>query len=104
MLLTDSVVEDQQDLLPAMEFAAKIRKPVLVIAPDFRADALTSMVVNHLNGKVQMCAIKTPMVDQKGTMSVLEDIAAYTGATVVSQQLGMTMGRLDPVRFVGKVS
>ncbi len=46
-----------------MEFAAKIRKPVIVVAPDFKADALTSMVVNHLNGKVSLCAVKTPIVD-----------------------------------------
>jgi chaperonin GroEL (HSP60 family) len=47
-----------------MEFAAKIRKPVVIIAPDFKADALTSMVVNHLNGKVILCAVKTPLIDQ----------------------------------------
>lgn len=46
-----------------MEFAAKLRKPVVVVAPDFKADALTSMVVNHLNGKVKMCAVKTPITD-----------------------------------------
>ncbi len=47
-----------------MEFSAKIRKPVVIIAPDFKADALTSMVVNHLNGKVILCAVKTPLIDQ----------------------------------------
>jgi chaperonin GroEL (HSP60 family) len=67
-----------------MEFAAKLRKPVVVVAPDFKADALTSMVVNHLNGKVKMCAVKTPITDQSGVLSVLHDIAAYTGGTVVS--------------------
>jgi chaperonin GroEL (HSP60 family) len=46
-----------------MEFAAKVRKAVVVVAPDFRADALTSMVINHLNGKCTLCAVKTPMVD-----------------------------------------
>ena len=46
-----------------MEFAAKIRKPIIIVAPDFKADALTSMVVNHLNGKIKICAVKTPMVD-----------------------------------------
>jgi hypothetical protein len=34
----------------------------------------------------------------------LEDIAAYTGATIVSQQLGMRLDRVDPVRVVGKVN
>jgi chaperonin GroEL (HSP60 family) len=49
--------------MQVLEFAAKIRRLVIVIAPDFKADALTGMVVNHLNGKVQMCAIKLPIID-----------------------------------------
>ena len=86
-----------------MEFAAKIRKPLIVVAPDVKAEALTHMVVNHLNGKVKMCAVKKPMIDQEGHMSVLEDIAAYTGATIVSEQLGMKLRATDPVAVVGKV-
>lgn len=46
-----------------MEFAAKVRRLVIVVAQDFKADALTGMVVNHLNGKVQMCAVKLPLID-----------------------------------------
>ena len=46
-----------------MEFAAKVRRLVIVVAQDFKADALTGMVVNHLNGKVQMCAVKLPLIN-----------------------------------------
>lgn len=38
--------------MPVLEFASKIKRLVVVIASDFKADALTGMVVNHLNGKV----------------------------------------------------
>jgi hypothetical protein len=38
--------------MPVLEFASKIKQLVVVIAQDFKADALTGMVVNHLNGKV----------------------------------------------------
>jgi hypothetical protein len=38
--------------MPVLEFASKIKRLVVVIAPDFKADALTGMVVNHLNSKV----------------------------------------------------
>jgi len=37
-------------------------------------------------------------------MSVLYDIAAYTGATVVSKDMGMSPHTVDPVRVVGKVT
>ena len=36
-------------------------------------------------------------------MSILLDIAAYTGATVVSRDQGMSLQTVDPVRVLGKV-
>jgi chaperonin GroEL len=74
-----------------------------LVAPDFGSDALTSLVVNHLKNKIQVCAIKTPLIDQEGLMSVLHDLAAYTGATVVSKDMGMHPATVDPVRVVGRV-
>ena len=76
---------------------------MVLVAPDFGSDALTSLVVNHLKNKIQVCAIKTPLIDQEGLMSVLHDLAAYTGATVVSKDMGMNPATVDPVRVVGKV-
>jgi len=46
-----------------LEFAAKVSWLVVLIAPDFKADALTGMVVNHLQGKVKVCAVKLPIID-----------------------------------------
>jgi chaperonin GroEL len=103
-LLCDFVIESQAEMLPIMEFAGKLRKPVVVVAPDFRADALTGMVVNHLQNKVRMCAVKTPMTDQKGPLSILHDLAAYTGATIVSKDLGMRLEHTAPAQVLGKAS
>ena len=46
MFLTDQTVESQSDLVRILEFAHKTRKPVLIVAPEFKADALTALVVN----------------------------------------------------------
>jgi chaperonin GroEL (HSP60 family) len=48
--------------------------------------------------------VKTPLIDQDGLLSVLYDLAAYTGATVVSRDMGMNPATIDPVSVVGKVS
>lgn len=53
---------------------------------------------------MKVCAIRTPLIDQDGMMSCLYDVAAYTGATVVSRDLGMRVENTDPVHVVGKVS
>ena len=74
---TDMVVETQQDLLTVMDFGRKLRKPIAIIAPDFKSEALTSLVVNHLKATVKVVAIKTPMTE--AALPLLEDIASYSG-------------------------
>ncbi len=44
-----------------LEFGFKVRKPILIVAPDFKPEALTSLVVNHLQHKVRVVAVKTPL-------------------------------------------
>ena len=48
-------------MLRVMDFAKKLRKPIAIVAPDFKSEALTSLVVNHLKGVVKVVAIKTPV-------------------------------------------
>ena len=90
LLLTDMAIESQQDLLRFMEFAQKTRKPVVIIAPDFNSEALTSMVVNNLKGVAELVAIKTPIESED--MPILEDIACFSGGRVVSMGLGERVG------------
>jgi chaperonin GroEL (HSP60 family) len=59
--LVDYAPESEGDLKRILEFAAKLQKPMLLIAPDFKPDALTALVVNHLQNKVRVVAVKTPM-------------------------------------------
>ena len=99
---TDMVVETQQDLLTVMDFGRKLRKPIAIIAPDFKSEALTSLVVNHLKSTLKVVAIKTPMTE--AALPLLEDIACYSGGQVVTQAMGVRLGRIDPVAHLGKVS
>ena len=84
-----------------MDFARKVRKPVAIIAPDFKSEALTSLVVNHLKNVVKVVAIKTPVSEL--ALPLLEDIASFSGGEVVTQAMGQRLGSVDPIRYVGKV-
>ena len=84
-----------------MDFARKVRKPVAIIAPDFKSEALTSLVVNHLKNVVKVVAIKTPVGQQ--SLPLLEDIASFSDGIVVSQAMGLRLGSIDPIRYLGKV-
>ena len=65
-----------------MEFAKKVRKPVIIFAPDFNSEALTAMVVNNLKGVAELIAVKTPV--GADDLQILEDMAAFSGGQVVS--------------------
>lgn len=47
-MLADHPPESESDLRRIMEFGAKLQKPLVLIAPDFKPEALTSLVLNHL--------------------------------------------------------
>ena len=83
---TDMVVETQQDLISVMDFGRKLRKPVAIVAPDFKSEALTSLVVNHLKSVLKVVAIKTPV--GMTPLPLLEDIASFSGGQVVTQAMG----------------
>ena len=68
-------------MLRVLDFACKVRKPVAIIAPDFKSEALTALVVN-LKNIVQVVAIKTPIGQE--ALPLLEDIASFAGGAVVS--------------------
>ena len=82
VFLTDMVVETQQDLIKVMDFARKLQKPIAIVAPDFKSEALTSLVVNHLKSVVKVVAIKTPV--GRDCLPLLEDIASFSGGSVVT--------------------
>ena len=60
-----------------MEFGKKLRKPIAIVAPDFKSEVLTNLVVNHLKSVLKVVAIKTPMGEEP--LPLLEDVAAFSG-------------------------
>ena len=75
---------------------------MLIIAHDFDPDSLTTLVVNKLQQGLRVCAIKAPMLNPT---DYLEDVAAFTGSTLLSPETGYTrLDRADPVYVMGKAS
>ncbi|OHA65991.1 MAG: chaperonin GroL [Candidatus Wildermuthbacteria bacterium RIFCSPHIGHO2_01_FULL_49_22b] len=94
ILVTDKKITSLQEILPVLEAVAKTgKKDVVIIADDLEGDALATLVVNKLRGIFSALAVKAPgFGDRKKEM--LEDIAAVTGAQVISEELGL---KLDSV-------
>lgn len=81
VLLSEKKISNVQDIVPALELANKIRKPLVVIAEDVDGEALTTLVLNRLKVGLQVVAVKAPGFGDN-RKNTLRDMAIATGGTV----------------------
>lgn len=95
ILVTDKKISSVQEFLPMLEKLAQAgKKDVVLIADEVEGEALSILVLNKLKGVFNTVAIKAPAFGDR-RKEILEDIAILTGATVISDDRGMTFENVD---------
>ncbi len=90
ILITDKKISSVQEFLPMLEKLAQAgKKDVVLIADEVEGEALSILVLNKLKGVFNTVAVKAPAFGDR-RKEILADIAMLTGATVVSEDQGMT--------------
>lgn len=102
VLIMENKISDIQALAKVLEYAVGKQRPILMICEDVESEALALLIINRLKANLKVVAVKAPgFGDNRKNM--LHDIAMSTGATVLSEEIGLTLQNAEPENILGMV-
>src|SRR5438874_5355104 len=99
ILITEKKVSAMADLIPLLEQVVRTGKPIVIVAEEIEGEALATLVVNKLQGRLKVAAVKAPGFGDR-RKEMLQDIAVLTGGKVISEELGIKLEKAE-VTMVG---
>jgi len=95
IFITDKKLRYTQEIIPILELAHANSRPLLIIADDIEGQVLQTLAINKISGTIKVSACRAPSYGEN-RLQVLQDIAAHTSATVISESSGQ---RIEDTTF-----
>ncbi len=90
IIITDRKISTGQDFVPLIEkLAATGKKDIVLVADEVEGEALQILALNKLKGVLNTVVVKAPSYGDR-RKDIMADMAVLTGATVISDDQGMT--------------
>jgi len=90
ILINQGRISSASYLAPLLEKIAESGRPLLVVADDMDSEAVSALVAHKASGTLKAVAVRAPGLSGR-RVAVLGDLAALTGAVVVSTGSGSTL-------------
>lgn len=100
VLITDEKVEHIEQVMPALEVAARDNRPLLIVANDFEGQALAALIANAVRGTMKICAVKAPKYGEE-RRNIMRDLCATIGATFITREDGLVLSEVKLNHFGG---
>ncbi len=102
ILVCDSSITNEKDLIPILENISQTDKSLLIVAEDIDGGALAMLLVNKVRVGLKVCAVKAPDYGERRAL-LLEDMATLTGGTVISKSKGIKLDKVT-MNMLGKAN
>ena len=90
ILLCNSKIVNLKDIMAILEQVLDSGRSLFIIADDVDGDAMQGLVVNHLKGTLESCAIRAPGFGEN-RVSILQDLSILLDCEIVSDTTGISL-------------
>ena len=98
ILMTTKPISSVHDIMPALDALMKSPRPLVVLAEKIDGAALGMLVQNSAHGTLQAIALRAPGFGHR-RIAHLQDLAAFTGGQVITDDVGLTLEHVKPESF-----
>jgi chaperonin GroEL len=95
ILIYSGKISGLKGLVNVLDYTASKKRPLLIIADQLEGDALQALIMNRVNGSLEVAAVRSPGFGEH-KVNQLKDIASVTGAIFLSEDAGHNISNINP--------